>query len=434
MDFDPAVLHHDPSRRAIVVEILTAALAAVDPEAAVSRHLTRRGTTIAVAGTEIPAQAIAIVAFGKAAIPMAGAAATASADLPIRGLVVSPDHASTKPLDGFDHHLAPHPLPDERSVTAAVAALELVADARPDELVLFLVSGGGSALLEKPANGLSLEDLRSTIAGMLRGGVPIESMNTVRTHLSAIKGGRLAAACASSHMATLLMSDVSGRPPEVVASGPTLGDSTTYSDALGVLRRHKLVDSVPNDVIAHLEAGARGQREETPGSVGDHVMAIVADGAAAAAAAERSATARNIRASVATTSLEGEARTEAVAAVRSAPAAAMTVFAGETTVLVSGSGAGGRNQEAALAAAMEIAGSTDTVFAALGTDGVDGPTDAAGAIVDGLTVERGRQAGLTASDHLLANDSHPFLAATGDLLRTGPTGTNVGDLWLVWRR
>ncbi|CAN5900815.1 glycerate kinase [soil metagenome] len=434
MDFHRTVLEADPSRRGIVMQILTAALAAVDPAAAVRANLTRAALGVEVGGNLFAVDSVAVVALGKAAMAMARAACEALSGLPARGIVVSQAHPAQDPIEGLAIHHASHPLPDERSLAAAEATIELVTNTARDELVLFLISGGGSALIEKPADGLSLEDLRSTIDTMLRGGVPIGEMNAVRTHLSAIKGGRLAAASGSPHLATLLVSDVSSHPPEVVASGPSLGDPTTFADALAVLVEHRLADSVPRSAVAHLEAGAQGDREETPAKVGDQVTKIVADGATAAEAAGRTAADLGLDVSIASTTLHGEARTEAVNAVKSTPKGRLTVLAGETTVHVTGSGVGGRNQEAALAAAMEIAGSAEILFASLGTDGVDGPTDAAGAVVDGLTLERGELEGLSAVEHLEANDSHTYLAATGDLIRTGPTGTNVGDVWLVWRQ
>ena len=432
MRFDPAVLANDPDRRRVALSILESALQAVDPETAVGRALRLEDGQVIVGDIRFEARGVLVVAFGKAAPGMARAACDAVSPLPVRGMVVS-DHREQVPV-GLDLWLGSHPIPDGRSVTAARAAVRLVQGATPDELVLFLLSGGGSAVLELPIAGLTLDDLTAVLVLMLRAGVPIDEMNAVRRHLSAIKGGRLAAACRSPMMATLLISDVSGRSPDVIASGPTLPDPTTFAEARAVLERHGLTDLVPQAVLEHLGDGIAGIVPETPKhNRPGHLVMTVADGDSAANAACKAADAYGLRASLATIALSGEAREQAVRAVTTADPSGMTVLVGETTVKVTGDGRGGRNQEAALAAAIALDGDPTTMFATCATDGVDGPTDAAGAIVDGMTLARGARSGLDAASHLRRNDSHPYLETTGDLLRTGPTGTNVGDIWLVWR-
>jgi len=432
MPFDPTVLVNDPDRRRIVLSMLGSALQAVDPAKAVGKALRLEGGKVVVAGKTFATSGVVVVAAGKAAPGMARAVCAALSPLPVRGVVVS-DHSEQVPV-GLDHRLASHPIPDERSVTAAREAVRLVEGAKPDELVLFLISGGGSALLELPIGGLALDHLVAVQVLMLRGGVPIDEMNAVRRHLSGVKGGRLAAVCGSSMMATLVMSDVSGRSPDVVASGPTLPDPSTFAEARAVLQRHGLTHLIPPLVLQHLDDGIAGRVAETPkADRPGHLVVVAADGKTAAHAACDAAKGHGLRATLITTTLSGEAREEALKAVSTANSGAISVFAGETTVNVTGDGRGGRNQEAALAASIALDGDPTVVFATCATDGVDGPTDAAGAIVDGGTSRRGLHSGLNAASHLSRNDSHGFLETTGDLLRTGPTGTNVGDIWLVWR-
>ncbi|MGH8875705.1 MAG: DUF4147 domain-containing protein, partial [Acidimicrobiia bacterium] len=263
MRFDTTVLAPDPERRRALIEMLEAALDAVDPGRAVAASLSRDGRTVQVAGSliEVPGSVL-VLAVGKAAPAMARAACRALEGLRLQGLVVA-DHEEEFP-PSLRMHVAGHPLPDDRSLTAGRAALELVEAAGPGDLVLFLVSGGGSSLLEAPAGDLTLEDLRSAQRLMLRQGLPIGDMNTIRRHLSAVKGGRLAGAAGpATEMATLLVSDVVG-PPDVIASGPTLPDPTTFEDALAVVERHGLGAELPPAVLAHLESGAAGRRQETP--------------------------------------------------------------------------------------------------------------------------------------------------------------------------
>jgi glycerate 2-kinase len=432
MRFDPRVLAPDPDRRGTVLSILEAALDAVDPAAAVARAITGREGEVIVGGAAFRPRGVMVVALGKAAPAMARAAYSSVGSLPVRGIVIS-DHGENVP-EALDLRITSHPLPDERSVAAGIATMEKVAAADADELVLFLISGGGSALLEVPAGYLGLDDLIATQQTMLLNGVPIEEMNAVRRHMSAIKGGWLAAACSSGQMASLLVSDVAGGTVDVVASGPTVPDPSTYADALDVLERRGLTNRVPPGVIQHLQAGRRGLIAETPKEVhSDHVLLVIADGHMAAEAAVDAARRQGLNAALATAALTGEASEQAIRAMAAAPPGGLKVLAGETTVHVTGPGLGGRNQEAALAAAIAVAGDPDTVFAALGTDGIDGPTDAAGAVVDGGTMARGEEKGLDASQYLERNDSYRFLDASSDLLITGPTGTNVGDIWLIWK-
>ncbi len=420
--FDELVLTNDPTRRRIVLTILRGALTAVDPGPATERAL-RRESLIG------DSAAVMVLAFGKAAPAMSRAAARVLQGRDLRGLVVS-DHDEPVP-DTLELVLAGHPVPDVRSLEAGRAALTLLGEADESDLVVCLISGGGSALLEVPAEGLELTDLQGVVSALLASGASIQEMNTVRKHLSAVKGGRLAQAAAPARLVTFILSDVVGNPLDVIGSGPTVVDATSFGDALEVLDRYALRSRIPARISEHLTAGARGEIGETlKAPYGRQSITIVGDGAMAAGGAAAAADRLGLRVRIATSTLSGEARRRAVDCLEIA-GKGVTVFAGETTVTVAGSGRGGRNQEAALAAALDIDGDASVVFAALGTDGVDGPTAAAGAVVDGSTLERGRAAGLDGYDHLARNDSHTFLKAAGDLLVTGPTGTNVGDVWLV---
>jgi glycerate-2-kinase len=359
------------------------------------------------------------------------------------GTITVPAGGPTRRLPGIDVWTASHPVPDTHGLAGAAAALEVARAAGEDDLVLCLLSGGASALWPAPPAGVSLSDLRAATGSLLRAGAPIAEINAVRRHLSRIAGGWLARAAAPARLVTLAVSDVVGSAPDAIGSGPTVPDPTTYADALEVLRRREV--DVPPAVRAHLQRGDLGEAPETP-KPGDPAFArasyrVVASSRDALAAAAEEAERLGYRTTVVGDDMEGEARRVAteVAALawgahaegESARAPAAFLLGGETTVTVRGPGRGGRSQELALAAALEIEGEPGVVVAAVGTDGRDGPTDAAGGMVDGETTARGRAAGLEARDALERNDAHAFLRASGDLVVTGPTGTNVNDLVLV---
>ena len=432
--FDPTVLDNDPIRRATVLDILEGALDEVEPDRAVRRALLCREDGWEIAGVRVDptrVDRVRLLAFGKAAPAMARAAVDVFGNIEISGLVVS-NHPEALP-HGLDLRVTGHPLPDQHSTAAARAALDLLGEAGENDLVLCLISGGGSALLELPAVGVTLEDEQATIDALLSCGADINELNTVRKHLSAIKGGRLAQAAKPAQLFTLILSDVVGNPLDVIASGPSVPDPTTYADALAVLDRYDLREKVSAAVVDHLEAGRDALIEETPKTgYPRQVVSIVGDGPAAARGAAGAAGRASLPVSIATTTMTGDARTEALRCLATA-GPGVTVFAGETTVKVTGRGRGGRNQEAALVAARQLAGDASTIFATLGTDGIDGPTEAAGALVDGETISRGITQGLDVDLFLADNDSGTYLEAIGDLLVTGPTGTNVGDVWVVWR-
>jgi hydroxypyruvate reductase len=306
--------------------------------------------------------------------------------------------------------------------------------------VLFLISGGGSALTPAPAPPVTLAEKQAVTRLLLAAGAPIGELNAVRKHLSRFKGGQLARAAAPAPVLTLILSDVIGDPLDVIASGPTAPDPTSFADALEILRARGVLASVPAAVRDRLVSGARGEIPETPKS-GDALFhgvtnAVIGSNAVVVAAAIERARQLGFRPEMLTRELEGEARAVAPAllarARRLSPPACL-IAAGETTVTVRGGGRGGRCQEFAVAAAREIDGEPGIAVLAAGTDGTDGPTDAAGGLVDAGTATRGRVAGHDAQAALDDNDAYAFLQATGDLIRSGPTNTNLLDLYVVLR-
>jgi len=421
-DAVPVMSDTEPmSDRSLLLEAFLAGVDAVDPLAAAAAAAHR--LLIGSQGR------LFVVAAGKAALAMTrGLAATTRLD---DGVAVAPETGECS----IPVIVGGHPVPDDGSVAGAERALEIASSAGEGDTVVCLISGGASALLAAPADGITLDDLRETNQALLSCGADIVETNTVRKHLSRIKGGGLAAAAGRARLVTLVLSDVVGDPLDVIASGPTVPDPTTFDDALAVVIRYGLRGRIPDSVVAHLESGARGSVRETPKRPhpGHHIE-VIGSGAVAAEAVAAHLRSRGVAARVVTTRLTGEAREAASMVVAGAGERdEVRIFAGETTVTVVGSGRGGRNQEAALAAAIDIEG-RDITFLAAGTDGIDGPTDAAGAIVDGETIRRGRAVHLDAAAHLDDNDAYTYLSATGDLIVTGPTGTNVADLWMIRER
>lgn len=447
IDVNPDVLVPNLRRRAYV-EVLLAALDAVDPYACVRQSLQRVGDRVRAGGAVVNLAQVShvwVLGFGKAAAVMAQAVEDVLEDRLSGGVVIVKD-GYTVPTRRVRVMEAGHPVPDERSVLGAQAVLDVARRAGEDDFVLVVISGGGSALLTLPAPGLTLDDIRVTTDVLLRAGATINELNAVRKHLSAVKGGQLARALAPARVIGLVLSDVIGNPLDVIASGPLSPDPTTFVDAWRVLEKYEVTEDVPRRVREHLQAGMAGAIPETP-KPGDPVfdlvhVVIVGDNARAASAAARAAAEKGYRTLILTTFLEGEARevAKAVAALgkeivryrRPLPPPACLILGGETTVTVRGSGKGGRNQELALSAALALAGWQGITVVALGTDGTDGPTDAAGGMADGETVARAREAGLDPVEHLQNNDAYTLLAATQDLIRTGPTRTNVNDLVFVF--
>jgi glycerate 2-kinase len=383
---------------------------------------------------------VRVLCAGKAAPAMARAIAPLLGARLTAGLVIGMSEAD---LPSFRSVPGSHPVPTADSERAGRAALAFAESMRPHETLLVLLSGGASALMAVPAEGLTLEDKRQTTDRLLKEGADIHALNTVRKHISDIKGGWLAAR-ASGRSRTLAISDVVGDDLSVIASGPTVADVSTFQAALGVLQQFGGMPSFPASVVDRLRSGARGDVAETP-KPNDARLALAAasviGGRADAmhGAAERAA-ALGYHVVTLKGAVIGEARIASQAHWRSGLATGASpddplcvVSSGETTVRVTGHGKGGRNQEFALAAAGALAAfQRPAVLASIGTDGIDGPTDAAGALVDNTTLERAVSAGAGAPEPFLEdNDAYRFFDQIGDLIRTGPTGTNVGDLQIV---
>jgi hydroxypyruvate reductase len=431
-----------PRLRHDLVTVLRSAIDAVNAGLLVRRTLDAGGTREAMQR----AAAVDVIAAGKAAAAMIEACAVASV-VPLRTLLaigprLSPGSAVTLPASTIWYD-AGHPLPDAGSVAGAERALEVARGSGERDLLLVLISGGGSALMAVPARGIPLDAKQRTARLLMEQGADIYELNTVRKHLSAIKGGQLALAARGSVL-TLAVSDVIGDDLSVIASGPTVADDSTFAGALDVLARRGGEAIYPQPVVDRLRSGAAGQFPETPSS-GDARLAravanVIGPQRGAIDGARRAAEALGYHVYVVPEPVAGEARdagrhhvTRTARAVASMPRPACVIASGETTVTVRGTGKGGRNQEFALAMAQSLAAlGSNVVGASIGTDGIDGPTDAAGAIVDPTTFARAAAAGLAApEDYLNDNNTYAFFDRIGDLIRTGPTNTNVGDLQVI---
>jgi len=433
--------------RRAAASILAAGLRAADPDLLVRQNLRRVGRRLLVAGRSVDLSRgrLAVVAAGKAAGTMARAAEAMLRDRTFEALAVAPPGSPAPRRARLV--VAGHPTPDSRGAKAAEEVLALADGLGEDDVLLVLLSGGASALLPAPVPGVSLQDKAALTTALMRAGATIHELNTVRKHLSRIKGGGLARAAAPARVVCLVLSDVVGDDLSTIASGPTVPDPTTYADAIGVLRRRGVYDSAPASIRRHLEAGARGDVAETakPGHalfarVATH---IIGSNRLAVSAAEAEARRLGLSARVLTTSLEGEAREaarvlvavlrECVESGRPAAPPVCLLAGGETTVTVRGPGRGGRNQEMVVAAVDPLSRMpVHAVMASLATDGVDGASDAAGGVVDQETAAAAAELGLAPpAAFLAASDTTSFLGPVGGLIVTGPTGTNVVDLTLL---
>lgn len=422
-----------------LADIADAAIGAVSGERLVARALARTPL-----GAELCGRTITLVAAGKVAEPMAAAFLRLYPRSVTAGLVAAP--TGGEPLGPLERKRVGHPVPDAESVAAGRRALEFAGRSAAGDLVVVLLSGGASAALAVPVADLTLDAKMEATRSLLAGGVPIDRINCVRKHLSAVKGGRLAAA-APGEVITLAVSDVVGPVPDdpaVIGSGPTAPDPTTFADALEVADAGTVRATFPPSARLALVRGQQGLMPETP-KPGDarldrsrvHVIGSRLDAMDAAAG---KAAGLGYHVEILAEPVTGEARVAGEAYVRQVaalgatlPRPACVVSAGETTVEVTGDGRGGRNQEFALAAAPLLGELFDrAALASVGTDGVDGPTDAAGAIVDTTTLVRaGAAGGAALRRHLDGNDAYPFLDRLGDLVRLGPTRANVGDLQVM---
>ncbi|MFC7058314.1 glycerate kinase type-2 family protein [Halovenus salina] len=419
----------------VAVDALAAGIEAAHPETVVADCVSLDGDTLSVAGNTYDLGAferVLVVGGGKPAGAVAAALETVLGDRIDDGAVVTSAPVETETIAV---HEGTHPLPSEQNIRGTEAVLGLAAEAGPDDLVLAVITGGASALLTAPVPGVSVEDLRAVTEQLLDGGASIDDLNAVRKHLSQVKGGRLARKLAPARTVGVVFSDVVGNPLAVIASGPTAPDRTTYGDAIGVLERY---DVDAPGVRAVLEGGVAGERPETPGpeeEVFDEVTNLVlADNRTAVDAAAQVCEAAGYEPLVLSTRIEGEAqqagRTHAAIAQESldngdpAEPPVALLSGGETTVTVTGDGQGGPNQEFALAAGCALE-SASVVVGSVDTDGIDGASEAAGALVDSSVGGAGALAALE------RNDAETFLAGRSRLVETGPTGTNVNDLRVV---
>lgn len=434
-------------RRAHALRIFKAAVRAADPAACVRRALTVARGQLQIGDLALPLDKVSrlvVLGAGKATAAMAVAAEEILGDAICAG-AINTKYGHALPLERLTTAECGHPIPDEAGVTGALAMLDLLEGLDERALVLCLFSGGGSALMPAPAEGITLEQKQATTRLLLECGATIDQVNAVRKHLSRVKGGQLARLARPAAVVSLMISDVIGDRLDTIASGPTYPDSTTFGDCLDLARQYDILQRLPTPVRQRLEAGAAGDLEETP-RAGDEAFAtthnfVVGNNALALQAAQETARQLGYRTLVLSSRIAGETRDvagvhaaiaqEVAATGQPVEAPACIISGGETTVTIRGQGKGGRNQEFALAAAMELDGTESITALSGGTDGTDGPTDAAGAVADGTTVARARDLGLSAAEHLSANNSYAFFEPLGDLLMTGPTGTNVMDLRLL---
>lgn len=449
MRFHPSILTPNPLVRQKIITVLESALTAVDPYGAVLHVLQRNGNQLTVGDCSYDLaqfHRIFVIGAGKAGAPMAQAVEKVLGDRITAGLVVvKSDHGG--PTNHVTIAEASHPMPDAAGAAAGQQILALAREAGPTDLVIALLSGGGSALLVAPAEGLTLADKQGMTNALLACGATINEINCLRKHCSAVKGGQLARTVAPATLLTLALSDVIGSPLDVIASGPTVPDDSTWTDAWAVVEKYDLMEKFPLPVVARLRAGLAAEIADTPKS-GEPAFAktqniIVADNRVAAEAALAKAQEVGYHTMLLTTYVEGEAAQVAKVAVGLAKevratghpiaAPACLVLGGETTVTLGANpGRGGRNQELALAAAIALQNIPGITIVALATDGSDGPTDSTGGLADGNTVARGQSAGCNALAALRGHNAYPFLQATHDLLLTGPTQTNVNDLIFVF--
>jgi glycerate 2-kinase len=430
------------------IEIFRAALAAANAGNAVRKHLSVQSNSIKAGTVRLPLRninRIFLVGAGKAAVQMAASVEEIVGTRLTRGMVVTKQGHATVPLNRVEIIEAGHPIPDQAGVRASGTIRALLRELNARDLVLVAISGGASALLSAPAEPITLHAKQKTTDLLLRAGATIHELNAVRKHISTLKGGQLASLAYPATVVSLILSDVIGDPPDVIGSGPTAPDPSTFADAIAVLAKFGLLNRIPSAVRERLEQGARGEIEETP-KPGDPVFkhvhnVIIGSNRLALDAAAQEAKMRGFHPVILSSAIDGEtrevARTHAQilreVALSGHPvrSPACILSGGETTVTIQGKGKGGRNQEFALAAAFEIDGFPNLVVLSAGTDGTDGPTDAAGAIATGDTIRRARQRGLDPMKHFSENDPYPFFDALGGLIKTGPTGTNVMDIHVL---
>ena len=427
--------------------IFNAGVEAVDPAQAINKHCRLVNNRLTVGNKETDLSdfdRISVVGTGKASAAMAQAMEALLGDRLDSGIVLT-KYYHALPLDKLQVVQAGHPVPDEQGFRGAQQIVQMLDKADEKDLIFFLISGGGSALLPYPYQGLTLEDKQEVTKILLDAGANIHEINALRKHLSHVKGGRLAQIAYPATLISLILSDVIGDDLDSIASGPTVPDRSTYEDCLNIMDKYRIFERIPPAAAEILQKGARGEIEETP-KPGDPVFErtqdqIIGSNIMAVEAAARESEKLGYNTLVLSTFIEGETRD--VAGVHASIAReilssgnpvnrpACVLSGGETTVTIRGKGMGGRNQEFVLAASIGIESLPGVIVLSAGTDGTDGPTNAAGAISDGTTVARARKLGMNPGHYLRDNDSYSFFEALDDLIITGPTYTNVMDLRIV---
>ncbi len=439
--------------RARALDIFSAVLDAAHPHQLMSEALDLHGTILDIQGlggrqTRLDLndyERIVAVGAGKATAPMAGALEDLL-QARLESGVISVKYGHTVPLDRIDVRESGHPVPDESGISATREILTTLFSLGSDDLAFVMLSGGGSALLDAYPEPITLDNAQDTFTVLLNSGAPIHEINVVRKHISSVKGGQLARLALPATVITLVLSDVIGDPLDIIASGPTVPDPSTFGDALAILDAYHVREQIPRPVMEHLEKGGRGEIPETPkeGDEGWQCCSSFLIGnnqLAMDTAAERAAD-LGLTPMILTTTMQGEASVVGEEMARNLKRALETgeplsppcclIAGGETTCTIgSDCGLGGRSQELALAAARELRDTGNAVLLAAGTDGTDGPTDAAGGIVDGETVGRGVEKGLILDEYLEGHNAYPFLQSTGCLIKTGPTMTNIMDIVLM---
>jgi glycerate-2-kinase len=437
----------DRRARELALKSLEAAIKAVDPKLIIKSKVLLEGSSLRVGGYIFDLKKfenIYVVGGGKASGLMAEAVEALLGKKITDGFINVP-RGSKHQTSIIRLNEASHPVPDKSGVEGVKRMLEMAEKAGENDLLICLISGGGSSLMPLPRDEITIADKKKITEDLLKCGATINEINTVRKHISEFKGGWLAKKAYPATVLNLILSDVLGDPLDFIASGPTVPDSTTFSDAVKVLKKYGLWDKAPKSIKKVLLDGERGLIPETP-KAGDEAFKkvfniVIGNNRTASTAACETLKSEGLNAVLLTSLLEGEAKhvgtvlaalaREIVASGNPVQKPAGIVVGGETTVTVTGKGKGGRNQEIALAAALKISGLEGVVIASLSTDGVDGPTDAAGAVADGKTIARAEAAGLKAEEFLADNNSYNFFSKLGDLIFTGPTGTNVNDISII---
>ena len=438
----------DRKARKLALEALEAALEAADPKEIIKSKVTVKGSTLRIGQHEFGLQKfhrIYVVGGGKASGKMAETLESVLGNRISSGIVNVPHNSGPYKTRRIKFQEASHPIPDDAGMKGAEKMLNLVSQAEKNDLIICLISGGGSSLMPLPRGKITLNDKRQVTEALLKSGATINEVNTVRKHISAFKGGWLAKKAYPATIVNLILSDVIGDPLDFIASGPTVPDSTTFADAIEIMRRYSLWANMPQSVRTVLVEGQKDLIAETP-KKGDKVFSkvynvVVGNNRSATLAVCNKIQKMGLRSLLLTASLEGEARhvgtvlasiaKEVGASGHPLPKPCGIVAGGETTVTVVGDGKGGRNQEIALSAALNISDMNGVVIASFSTDGIEGLTEAAGALADGKTIIRSQEQGLNAKNFLANNDSFNFFSKLDDLIFTGLTRTNVNDISVI---